>query len=148
MATESGQPEHSNNDDAQAGFARMAVWLLRVQASLVVVGSLVAAVVWRFDAGLGLLAGGGIGILLTAIAALRVGMIPASAGAASMTAAFYRAMAMKLFVAVVLFVIVAKWFSGYFGPVLMGYVVTLVAYWLALWRLAQLEPMLKQHDER
>lgn len=147
MATESGQPEHRNNDDAQAGFARMAVWLLRVQATLVVAGSIIAVVLWRVDAGLGLLVGGGIGILLTAIAALRVGMIPASAGAARMVAAFYRAMAMKMVVAVALFAIVAKWFAGYFGPVLTGYVVTLVAYWLALWRLAQLEPASKSHDK-
>jgi ATP synthase protein I len=125
----------------------MAVWLLRVQAMLVVAGSVTAVVLWRVDAGLGLLVGGGIGILLTAIAALRVGMIPASAGAAPMVAAFYRAMAMKMVVAVALFAIVAKWFAGYFGPVLIGYVATLVAYWLALWRLAQLEPASKSHDK-
>lgn len=137
MATESGTPEHRQTEETQAGFARMAVWLLRTQALLVVVGALIAVVLSGTGSGLALLAGGGIGILLTAVAALRTGIVSAEAGAATMVAAFYRAMAMKLVVAAALFTAVAYWFSGFFGPVVIGYTVTIVAYWLAMWRLGR-----------
>ena len=147
MATESGKPDHRQTEVTQAGFARMAVWLLRTQAVLVVASAAVAVVVSGTGAGLALLAGGGIGILLTAIAALRVGVVSARAGAPTMVAAFYRAMAMKLVVAVALFAAVAYWFAEYFGPVLIGYVVTVVAYWLAMWRLARTGPELNLQDD-
>lgn len=125
----------------------MAVWLLRTQAALTVLGALAAVFLAGTASGLALLAGGGIGILLTAVAALRAGLVSARAGAASMVAAFYRAMAMKLVIAVALFAAVAYWFPGFFGPVLIGYVVTVVAYWLALWRLASLEPASNSQDD-
>jgi len=147
VATESGQPDHRQIEETQAGFARMAVWLLRTQAVLVVVGALVAVVLSGTAAGVAFLAGGGIGILLTAIAALRTGVVSAEAGVATMVAAFYRAMAMKLVIAVVLFAAVAYWFAEYFGPVLIGYVVTVVAYWLAMWRLGRSGPETNPQDD-
>nr|WP_240956408.1 ATP synthase subunit I [Wenzhouxiangella sp. XN79A] len=125
----------------------MAVWLLRTQAVLVVVGAIAAVLLAGTGSGLALLAGGGIGILLTAVAALRTGVVSARAGAATMVAAFYRAMAMKLVVAVALFAAVAYWFPGFFGPVLIGYIATVVAYWLAMWRLGRMQPASNQQDD-
>ena len=84
------------------------------------------------------LAGGAIGLFLTAITGLRVAL--AQGGEAkSMVRTFYRAMALKFVLAVILFVVVANWFAGYFLPVVTGYIVTLMAYWLAMRKLAALD---------
>lgn len=123
---------------ASSTFVRMVAWLLRTQAGLVTGIALFAVLLGSPRAGFGILAGGGIGLVLTAVAAVRTVMVPADAGVAAMVGAFYRAMALKLAAAVVLFVAVARWFAGDFGPVLIGYVVTLAAYWLAMWRLAHI----------
>lgn len=119
-------------------FARAVVGLLRSQAGLVVAGAVLAMLIVHPRAGFGVLAGGGVGLLLTALAAVRTVMVPADSGIAGMVGAFYRAMAMKLLAAMLLFAVVARWFAGDFGPVLIGYVATLVAYWLAMWRLAHI----------
>ncbi|MEX0914468.1 MAG: ATP synthase subunit I, partial [Wenzhouxiangellaceae bacterium] len=84
-----------------------------------------------------LLAGGGIGIVLTAISALRTGAVSASGDPVAIAAAFYRGMLLKMALAVVLFVVVAALFSEWFLPVIAGYVVTLVAYWIALLRIGR-----------
>ncbi|MBY6204455.1 ATP synthase subunit I [Halomonas denitrificans] len=107
---------------------------------LSVVVAVVLAVVYGRDAALAGMAGGGIGLVLTALAALRAGAAAASGEPARMVAAFYRAMAMKLVVAVVLFTVVARWFAPWFGPVLIGYVATLAAYWVALLRMGRKAP--------
>lgn len=119
----------------EAFFAKTVAWLLRVQAALAGLTSVVFGLLGGLEQALAALAGGGIGVLLTAVTALRIALSQGQ-DANTMAAAFYRAMAFKLVLAVVLFVIVAKWFAGYFGPVLTGYAATLVAYWLAMWRLA------------
>ncbi len=131
---------------SEALFAKTIVWLLRVQALLAGVAAVVFAMIGGLEQSLASLIGGAIGIVLTAVTALRIGM---SLGGDTkvMIVAFYRAMAFKLVLAVILFVIVAKWFSGYFGPVLIGYVATLVAYWLAMWRIAHVSPESQQQDE-
>lgn len=128
-------------------FVRTIVWLLRAQALLAGCAALLFALLGGLEQALAALAGGLIGIVLTAVSALRVGM---SLGRDQrvMIASFYRAMAFKLVMAVVLFVIVAKWFSGYFGPVLSGYIATVVAYWLAMWRIAHFGPDLQQTKQR
>lgn len=134
MSTESSN-DNPTLTDVGAHFARVVVWLLRMQAVMTVVVALAAAFVGGRQAALAAIAGGGIGLILTALAALRAGMAAGSGEPARIVAAFYRAMAMKLFVAVILFVIVAKWFSAFFVPVLAGYIATVVAYWLALLRM-------------
>ncbi len=120
-----------------AEFARTVVWLLRLQAVLAVFVAVALALIAGRDSALAGMAGGGIGLVLTALAALRAGTAAASGEPARMVAAFYRAMAMKLVVAVVLFTIVARWFAPWFGPVLIGYGATLVAYWVALLRMGR-----------
>jgi len=120
-----------------SGFARTVVWLLRTQAVMAVVAAIFAGLFGGVAAALAVLAGGGIGIVLTAISALRTGAVSASGDPAAMAAAFYRGMLMKMALAVVMFVIVAAFFAEWFVPVIAGYVVTLVAYWIALLRIGR-----------
>jgi len=129
------RPEVRRHHENTAAFARMVAWLLRLQAMLVVAGALAALLPAGATVALAVLAGGGIGIALTAVAALRAGV--ASGSAAAMVAGFYRGMALKLVLAVVLFVAVALWFAEWFVPVLAGYVITLAAYWVALIRVGR-----------
>lgn len=118
---------------SEAQFARTIVWLLRIQAVL----AGLAGLAWFFLAdeqhALAALAGGGIGILLSAAVALRMAMT-IGAEHQQIVRGFYRAMMLKMALAVFLFVVVARWFAPWFGPVLTGYCATLVAYWWALWR--------------
>lgn len=131
---------------SEAFFAKTIVWLLRVQALLAGVSALIFALAGGLEQSLAALAGGAIGIVLTALTALRIGT-SLGRDPRAMMATFYRAMMFKLVMAVVLFVIVAKWFAGYFGPVLTGYIATVVAYWLAMWRVAHVSPGTTQQDE-
>lgn len=118
---------------SEAQFAQTIVWLLRIQAVLAGLVGLVWFLLVDQQHALAALAGGGIGILLSAAVALRMAM---SVGAEheQIVRGFYRAMMLKLVLAAFLFVVVARWFAPWFGPVLTGYCVTLVAYWGALWR--------------
>jgi ATP synthase protein I len=122
---------------SEAQFAKTVAWLLRVQALLAGLVALVFVFVGGVEQALAALVGGAIGVVLTTVSALRVGL-SMGRDPQVMVSAFYRAMAFKLVLAVILFVIVAKWFAGYFGPVLMGYVATVVAYWLAMRKMAWL----------
>ena len=132
---------------SEALFAKTIVWLLRAQAILSGAVAIIFAVIDGREQAIAALAGGGIGLLLTAVTALRIGM-SLGGDLKVMIASFYRAMAFKLVLAVILFVIVAKWFSGYFGPVITGYVATIVAYWLAMGRIAHVSPKLQQNDRQ
>jgi F0F1-type ATP synthase assembly protein I len=133
----------NNGDDArvedpgQARFARVTVGLLRLQAVLAVAAAVVAGLVGGAASALAALAGAGIGVVLTAASALRSAMLPPGADAAQVVSAFHRGMLLKLALAVVMFVIVAALFSEWFVPVIAGYSVTLVAYWVALIRVGR-----------
>jgi F0F1-type ATP synthase assembly protein I len=116
---------------SDAEFARTVAWLLRIQALLIVASGLVFVFVGGLPWAIAALAGGGIGLLLTALTGIRV-LLSQGAAAKQTVRSFYRAMALKFVLAVILFVIVAKWFAGYFVPVVTGYAVTLMAYWLAM----------------
>lgn len=135
MSNDSGKPENSQPAHDTAGFARTVVWLLRTQAVMAVAAAIVAGIFAGKGWALAVLSGGGIGIVLTAISALRTGA--ASGDPAAMAAAFYRGMLMKMALAVVMFVVVAATFAEWFLPVIAGYVVTLVAYWIALLRIGR-----------
>lgn len=115
----------------EAAFARAIAWLMRSQAVLAVVTALAFAVLGGLQPALAALIGGGMGLFLTALIGLRVALAE-GATPQRMVRTFYRAMALKFVLAVVLFVIVAKWFAGYFVPVVTGYAISLVAYWLAM----------------
>ncbi|MDT8410669.1 MAG: ATP synthase subunit I [Wenzhouxiangellaceae bacterium] len=137
MPNDSGKPENGQPAHDAAGFARTVVWLLRTQAVMVVAAAIVAGIFAGKGWALAVLSGGGIGIVLTAVSALRTGAVSASGDPAAMAAAFYRGMLMKMALAVVMFVIVAAMFAAWFLPVIAGYVVTLVAYWIALLRIGR-----------
>jgi F0F1-type ATP synthase assembly protein I len=124
-------------DSSQARFARMTVWLLRLQAVLAVAAAIVAGLVGGAPSALAVLAGAGIGVVLTAASAIRSAMLPPGADARQVVSAFHRGMLLKLALAVILFVIVAALFSEWFVPVIAGYSVTLVAYWIALIRVGR-----------
>jgi F0F1-type ATP synthase assembly protein I len=120
---------------SEAEFAKTVAWLLRVQALLIVVCAVAFALLGGLPQAVAALAGGAIGVLLTAISGIRL-LLSQGREAKQLVQGFYRAMALKFVLAVILFVIVAKWFAGYFVPVVTGYTVTLMAYWLAMRRLS------------
>lgn len=137
MSNDSGKPENSQSAHDAAGFARTVVWLLRTQAVMAVAAAIAAGIFAGKGWALGVLSGGGIGIVLTAVSALRTGAVSASGDPVAMAAAFYRGMLMKMALAVVMFVVVAALFAEWFLPVIAGYVVTLVAYWIALLKIGR-----------
>ena len=137
MSNDSGKPENNQSAPDAAGFARTVVWLLRTQAVMAVAAAIAAGIFAGKGWALGVLPGGGIAIVLTAISALRTGAVSASGDPAAMAAAFYRGMLLKMALAVVMFVVVAAMFAEWFLPVIAGYVVTLVAYWIALLRIGR-----------
>lgn len=116
---------------ADVVFARTIAWLMRVQAVLVVAVGLVFMLIGGMHSALAALVGGAAGLMLTALTGLRVALSQGS-GSRQMVRTFYRAMALKFVLTMVLFIVVAIWFAAYFGPVVSGYMVTLVAYWLAM----------------
>ena len=127
-------------------FAHTVAWLLRWQAILSVLGAVAYGLAADLKMGLAVLVGGGIGLLLTAVTGLRIGLSLGS-DPKTMIVAFYKAMAFKLVLAVILFVVVAKWFAGFFLPVMTGYLATVVAYWLAMWRLASAGPNTENSEQ-
>lgn len=137
VSEESGEPESKPPASESVGFAQTVVWMLKVQAVMAVAAAVAGAVFFGKTVALAVLAGGAIGIVLTAISALRTGAVSASGDPVAIAAAFYRGMLMKMALAVVMFVIVAAMFAEWFVPVIAGYVVTLVAYWIALLRIGR-----------
>jgi len=129
----------------QAEFAKTIAWLLRTQAVMTALAGVAFAMIGGVGWSMAALAGGAIGLLLTAVVALRVGLA-SSMEPKDMVRAFYRAMALKFVLAVVVFVIVAIWFAGYFVPVVTGYAATAVAYWLAMRKVALLPSSIADND--
>ena len=121
----------------QEALARTIAWLLRVQAISTVVVAVGFGLLSGVPMAIAAMAGGFIGLLLTAVTGLRVAL-SAGADAKTMVRVFYRAMALKFVLAVILFIVVAQWFAGYFVPVITGYCATLVANWLAMRKLGEL----------
>ncbi|MCH8478855.1 MAG: ATP synthase subunit I, partial [Wenzhouxiangella sp.] len=118
-------------------FAKTVAWLLRIQAILAALSGLGFAMIGGMGWALAALIGGAIGVFLTVLTALRVGLA-LGRDPKVMVRAFYRAMALKFVLAVIMFVIVAQWFAGYFLPVVTGYAATALAYWLAMRKIAKL----------
>ncbi|MGY6554786.1 MAG: ATP synthase subunit I [Wenzhouxiangella sp.] len=112
-------------------FARAIAWLMRVQAGLIVVVGVVFFLIGGMSAALAALGGGAAGLFLTALSGLRVALSQGSESR-QMVRTFYRAMALKFALTMLLFIVVAIWLPAFFGPVVSGYVVTVIAYWLAM----------------
>jgi ATP synthase protein I len=101
--------------------------------------ALIGAVLWMTAAGTGAalaaLAGGGASALFSLHFALRV-FARGVAQPERVLGAFYRAEAVKLILAMALFVVAAKYFGHLFVPLLTTYLATLVVFWAALlWKL-------------
>ena len=111
--------------------ARIVVWQLLV--------GLVGAALWSpmgAQAAIAALAGGLASSLFSLQFALRVFSRSPDAPAGTLLRAFYRAEALKLALAAVLFVVAAKYFGHVFVPLVTTYIATLVVFWVALlWKL-------------
>jgi ATP synthase protein I len=100
---------------------------------------LVGAVLWSvggLDAALAALAGGLASALLSLQFALRIFSRRPDAPAGELLGTLYRAEALKLVMAAVLFIIAARFFGHVFVPLVTTYMATLLVYWVALlWKL-------------
>lgn len=134
--------ESGSSDEA---LARLIAWLLRSQALLAVVVAVLFGFIGGLDMAIAALSGGAFSLLLTAVAGLRVALSQGS-DAKAMVRTFYRAMALKFALAAILFIVVAKWFAGYFVPVVIGYMVTFMAYWLAMRKASSLPGSVMDND--
>lgn len=106
---------------------RIAMWQLMIGIS----GFLLWLPFGGWRAALAALVGGGIGVLLSLYVAIRVGASSDDRPRAMLNA-FYRAEAMKLILAVVLFSIAALLFADVYIPLITTFMVGLMAYWVAL----------------
>lgn len=104
--------------------------LLRTEALITAIVVTIALLLVSVSAAVGVALGGGIGVLLTAVFALRSFALPVGATAQQMVSALYRAAALKMLIAVILFVLVARFATDLFGPVMAGYMATFVAQWI------------------
>lgn len=141
-----GSPGTMDNAEGAADFARAMARLLRMQSLLVIAAGLIGLLLAGTGAAMAVMAGGGIGIVLTAVAALRSGVM--AGPPERRVSAFYRGMALKLVLAVVFFIVVAVWFADAFVPVLSGYLATLAGYWVALLRLSRWNPVATESPEK
>jgi F0F1-type ATP synthase assembly protein I len=112
---------------------------VRSTPAKIIAGQLAVTVVGAFfwllrggaDAGLGALAGGGISVLLSVYFAIKVFARPDSDPQA-MLGTFFKAEALKLVLAVVLFSAAAIFFSHVYVPLITTFIGTLTVYWFAL----------------
>lgn len=104
---------------------------MRVQAGLIVLVGVVFFLIGGVPAALAALGGGAAGLFLTALSGLRIALSQGS-GSRRMVRTFYRIMALKFALTMLLFIAVAMWLPTFFGPVISGYMVTVIAYWLAM----------------
>src|SRR5690625_2550276 len=112
------------------------LWMIRLQAVLALLGAFGWALSNNAQLSLAALAGGATGMALTAVRVLRV-CVTRDDRLEVMLAGLYRGMALKMVLALIVFVIVARWYPARFVAVMTGYAATLLAYWIALWRLAR-----------
>lgn len=102
------------------------------QTGVTLVAAALYGLVAGAEAALGALAGGGISVVLSLWMALRVFSVPAEAGPQAVFAAFVKAEAMKILLAVALFSAAAIFLSHVFVPLVVTFAATLVVNWLAL----------------
>jgi len=102
------------------------------QSGVTLVTAVLFGLAMGAQAALGALVGGGISVLLSLWMALRVFSVPAEAGPQAVFAAFVKAEAIKMVMAVALFSAAAIFLSHVFVPLVVTFVATLVVNWLAL----------------
>ena len=98
--------------------------------------TIAAAVLWTLlggiRAGFGALAGGGISVLLSVYFLVKVFTRHPDEGAQAVLAAFYRAQAQKMLMAVVLLSIAVWFLKDVFAALITTFAATLTVYWFAL----------------
>jgi ATP synthase protein I len=98
--------------------------------------TLVCAVPWAIlvgaTAGLGALMGGGISVVLSLYFAIKMFSVDAASDPRGAVSAFFRAEALKLVLAAVIFSLVAKFLAHLFLPLISTFIATLAVYWFAL----------------
>jgi ATP synthase protein I len=98
--------------------------------------TLVCAVPWAIFAGIhagaGAVLGGGISVFLTLYFAVKVFSVDANKDPQGAMSAFFRAEALKLVLAAVIFSLVAKYLTHLFLPVISTFIATLAVYLFAL----------------
>lgn len=98
--------------------------------------TLVCAVPWAIFAGIhagaGAVLGGGISVFLTLYFAVKVFSVDASKDPQGAMSAIFRAEALKLVLAAVIFSLVAKYLAHLFLPIISTFIATLVVYLFAL----------------
>lgn len=102
------------------------------QSGVTVVTAVLFGLGMGAQAALGALVGGGISVLLSLWMALRVFLVPPEAGPQAMMAAFVKAEALKMVMAVAMFSAAAIFLSHVFVPLVVTFGATLVINWLAL----------------
>jgi len=102
------------------------------QLAVALAGTLLWSVGAGVQAGLGALVGGGISVLLSLYFAVKVFSVDAASDPQRMVAAFFRAEALKLVLAAVLFSLAAIYMSHLFLPLMSTCAATLAVYWFAL----------------
>ena len=109
-----------------------AYWIVKAQLVLALAGSVVFFALADGMAGWSALAGGLIGVLTSLFMALRVIGRGTVRPARDVMRRFYGAEAAKFFLTIALFAVAIGVLQMPFPPLLMGYGLTLVVYWLAL----------------
>ena len=107
-------------------------WIVRLQAVSAALAGLVCGAFLGQAAGIAALIGGGIGVALTIYAAVRSFSVPGDADPQRIVQALYRAEAMKLILAILIFGLAAYFYPDRFLPLMLGYIATLPAYRFAL----------------
>lgn len=108
------------------------VWILSRQAVISVLLALAAGFGFDWISALGLALGGMIGMLLTIYFATRAFSVDAGDDPQAAASALYRAEAMKLVMAILLFALAARFLADIFLQLVLGYAVTVIPFWLAL----------------
>jgi ATP synthase protein I len=102
------------------------------QSGVTLVAAALYGLVAGADAAFGALVGGSISVVLSLWMALRVFSVPAEAGPRAVFAAFVKAEALKIVLAVAMFSAAAIFLSHVFVPLVVTFAATLVVNWLAL----------------
>lgn len=106
--------------------------VLAIQAALTLCIATAALALAGTKAGYSALIGGGINFLTTAYFARRVFTAGPGSTAKRMVRAFYVGEVIKIVLTVALFTVVFLWLDVAFLPLFLAYVVTMLAFWIAL----------------
>ncbi|MFT5161527.1 MAG: ATP synthase protein I [Alteromonadaceae bacterium] len=110
---------------------KAALKLVRLQALIAVITSLIIFFVWGSTAGLSAITGGIISVIPSLIFALYAFRFIGATSVKMVTVSFYRGQSLKLLTTVVLFIIAFKFLPVMIEPLIMTYIITSLAHWFA-----------------